>query len=386
VFAYDRDVLERYPGVRAGLVHATGLANIPSSPALLDEYRAEQTAAVERLSATAVADLPSIVAWRRAFTAFGAKPTQYRNAAEALLRRLDKHGDLPSISTLVDLGNLVSIRYAMPVAVFDLDGVAGSITVRFARGDERFTDLGSTEVDSPEPGEVVFVDEEDVVSARRWCWRQSAQSATRAATTEALVVVEGQHESAEQDVAAAAADLVALLAAHEPGSRTSSQVLPDRPTVVIRSAVAEDAGDVGEIWHQGWRDGHLGLVPQELVEVRTEESFRRRAAGRVADTTVSTVDGVVAGFVMVVSDEVEQVYVSAAHRGTGVAGALMAEAERQVRANGHTDAWLAVVAGNARAKAFYEKAGWRDEGPFDYDAESERGPFVVPCRRYTKPV
>ena len=144
MFAYDRDVAERYPGIRAGLVHATGLANGPSSPELLEEYRAEQRAAAERLSATALADLPSIVAWRRAFTAFGAKPTQYRNAAEALLRRLDKHGDIPSISTLVDLGNLVSIRYAMPVAVFDRAHLAGSITVRFAEGTEPFTDLGSS--------------------------------------------------------------------------------------------------------------------------------------------------------------------------------------------------------------------------------------------------
>jgi DNA/RNA-binding domain of Phe-tRNA-synthetase-like protein len=221
VFAYDRDVAERYPMIRAGLVHATGLANGPTSPALLEEYRAEQRAAAERLSTTALADMPSIVAWRRAFTAFGAKPTQYRNAAEALLRRLDKHEDIPSISTLVDLGNLVSIRYAMPVAVFDRAGVAGSITVRFARGDEPFMDLGSSESVHPEPGEVVFVDEEEVVCARRWCWRQSAQSATSPATTEALIVVEGQHESAERDVQAASDDLVALLAAHQAGSRTS---------------------------------------------------------------------------------------------------------------------------------------------------------------------
>jgi len=38
---------------------------------------------------------------------------------------------------------------------------------------------------------------------------------------------------------------------------------------------------------------------------------------------------------MVVDDEVEQVYVSALHRGTGVAAQLMGEAERQVRANGN---------------------------------------------------
>jgi threonine/homoserine/homoserine lactone efflux protein len=73
--------------------------------------------------------------------------SQYRNAAEALLRRLAKHGDIPTINTLVDIGNLVSIRYAMPVAVFDQANIAGgSITVRFATGAELFTDLGSTDV------------------------------------------------------------------------------------------------------------------------------------------------------------------------------------------------------------------------------------------------
>jgi GNAT superfamily N-acetyltransferase len=141
---------------------------------------------------------------------------------------------------------------------------------------------------------------------------------------------------------------------------------------------------VAEIWHLGWQDGHLGLVPQELADIRTEASFRTRAADRVADTTVATVDGAVAGFVMVVGDEVEQVYVSSGHRGTGVAAALLAEAERQVHANGHGKAWLAVVAGNARARAFYERAGWVDEGPFDYAAATEDGPIAVPCRRYTK--
>jgi GNAT superfamily N-acetyltransferase len=102
--------------------------------------------------------------------------------------------------------------------------------------------------------------------------------------------------------------------------------------------------------------------------------------------TVAVVDEEVAGFVLVVVDEVEQVYVSASHRGTGVADALMREAERQVRANGHAKAWLAVVAGNARARVFYERAGWRDEGPFEYAAAAETGPIGVPCQRYTKPV
>jgi DNA/RNA-binding domain of Phe-tRNA-synthetase-like protein len=225
VFAYDDAVAERYPTIRAGVVHATGLANGPSPPGLLDEYRAAQQAASERLSATAIADLPSIAAWRRAFTRFGAKPTQHRNAAEALLRRLAKQGDIPTINTLVDIGNLVSIRYSLPVAVFDLAGVAGSITVRFATGAEPFTDLGSTDAVHPDPGEVIFVDGTDIVSARRWCWRQSAQTATRATTVDALVVVEGHHDTASRDVESALTDLASLLASYQPRSQTASHVV-----------------------------------------------------------------------------------------------------------------------------------------------------------------
>jgi ribosomal protein S18 acetylase RimI-like enzyme len=156
---------------------------------------------------------------------------------------------------------------------------------------------------------------------------------------------------------------------------------------VIRPAEPGDAAAVAEIWRSGWRDGHLEDVPAALIRVRTDESFRTRAAERVGDTTVAVVDGAVAGFIMVVHDEAEQVYVSAAHRGKGVADALLAEAERQVREKGHDVAWLAVVSGNARARAFYERLGWRDEGGFDYEAAVEDGTTVsVPCRRYVKPV
>jgi GNAT superfamily N-acetyltransferase len=162
-------------------------------------------------------------------------------------------------------------------------------------------------------------------------------------------------------------------------------MVSDGPQVALRAARAEDARDIAEIWHRGWQDGHLGFVPQELVDARTAASFRTRASERISDTTVATVEGAVVGFVMVVDDEVEQVYVAGSHRGTGVARVLIGEAERQVRANGRGKAWLAVVAGNARARAFYERAGWVDEGPFDYAAAAaEDGPISVPCRRYAK--
>src|SRR5439155_6605885 len=110
---------------------------------------------------------------------------------------------------------------------------------------------------------------------------------------------------------------------------------PDGMTV--RPAVAEDADAVAAIWYAGWQDGHLGHVPEELVAVRTKESFWTRAAERVADTTVAVVDDEIAGFVMVVGAEVEQVYVARDHRGSGVARTLLTEAERQVKAAGHQE-------------------------------------------------
>ena len=154
--------------------------------------------------------------------------------------------------------------------------------------------------------------------------------------------------------------------------------------VDLRPARPDDVPAVGAIWAAGWRDGHLGHVPDALVAVRTPESFRVRAAHLVADTTVAVVDGEIAGFVTVTSDEVEQVFVAAHQRGTGVAGQLLGEAERQVAAAGHARAWLAVVLGNARARRFYERSGWADDGGFDLEIEQGGTAIAVPCRRYVK--
>lgn len=153
----------------------------------------------------------------------------------------------------------------------------------------------------------------------------------------------------------------------------------------LRPATAADMPAVADLWHAGWHDAHPGHVPDGLTAARTAEEFHRRAVDRVADTTVAEVEGGegdLAGFVMVVGDEVEQVYVAAAHRGSGVASALLDEAVRQVAAGGHAVAWLAVVEGNARARRFYERSGWRDAGELPYVVESGGETFVSPCRRY----
>jgi ribosomal protein S18 acetylase RimI-like enzyme len=156
--------------------------------------------------------------------------------------------------------------------------------------------------------------------------------------------------------------------------------------VELRPATPADADTIATLWHSGWRDGHLGNVPDALAEHRSPASFRDRTTAHLADTTVAVVGDEIAGFIMVGTDEAEQVYVAATHRGSGLATVLLSEAERQIAAAGFTTAWLAVVPGNTRARRFYERQGWHDAGGFTYEATTATGTFPVPCRRYEKPL
>jgi putative acetyltransferase len=155
---------------------------------------------------------------------------------------------------------------------------------------------------------------------------------------------------------------------------------------MIRSAQPRDMAAVADIWHRAWHVGHAGRVPDGLTAARTLDAFRARTPARVADTMVAEADGQVVGFTMVEGDEVEQVFVDPRSHGTGVAGPLLAAAEQQVAASGHDVAWLAVVVGNARARAFYEKHGWHDEGDLPYEVSAGGTTYVSPCRRYEKRV
>jgi DNA/RNA-binding domain of Phe-tRNA-synthetase-like protein len=231
MFYYHPDILARYPTLIGGVISATRLSNRPSPPDFIDLYRAEQQTVIAKIGDTPLSQLPSLAAWRSVFRSFGVDPTQIRSASEALLRRLTKQGDIPSINLLVDAGNLVSIRYALPIAVFDTRHAMGAIRVHFANGSERFTNLGTTEIDHPDAGEVVFSDDAKLVFARRWCWRQSDQSAARHDTTDVVIAIEGHHDGARADVENATRDLSVLLKEYAGGSITNAVLDKDNPSV-----------------------------------------------------------------------------------------------------------------------------------------------------------
>jgi len=208
-FAHSAEIWERFPQLAAGALLADGIrADVDAGP-LLAPWLGR---ARERLAAGPESELAEIAAWRRAYGQMGLKPTQYRSAAEALLRRFRRDGELPRLHPLVDLGNAVSLAFAVPVAVFDLAFVSGSLEVRHARGDEQHL-AWSGEIESPEPGEVIFADAADHAHARRWTFRQSRRSTVTATTGRALLVAEALHPSAAADVRAVTGALAEGLAA-----------------------------------------------------------------------------------------------------------------------------------------------------------------------------
>lgn len=204
-FRHSAEIWRRFPSLVPGVLLARGIT--PDS-ATRTRAAAFTAVASARLAAVAESELPEIRAWRRAFATMGLKPTQYRCAAESLLRRYRKEGALPRLHPLVDLCNAVSLAFAIPVAVFDVAQIRGNLEVRHADGDEAYLTF-SGQSEHPAPGEVIFADDSRQAHARRWTNRQSALSAVRSTTTAALIVAEALHDSAPKDVP----DLLSALAA-----------------------------------------------------------------------------------------------------------------------------------------------------------------------------
>ncbi len=154
----------------------------------------------------------------------------------------------------------------------------------------------------------------------------------------------------------------------------------------IRAAAADEVDRLASLWFDGWQDAHLEILPAALRRFRTLESFRDRLRAALTDVRVAGPPGEPAGFTIVKGDELYQLYVCAAARGTGVAATLIADAEAQIARSGADTAWLACAIGNARAARFYEKHGWQRIGTMVSELDTPEGPFPLDVWRYEKHV
>ncbi|UYV12385.1 MAG: phenylalanine--tRNA ligase beta subunit-related protein [Phycisphaera sp.] len=208
----DEAIYGAYPGYQAIVIYGAGLDNRGPAPwcgALL--RLAESGQRLEHAAEGQALD-PRLAAWRRAYSAFGAKPSRHHCSPEAMLKRVIAGRELPTINPIVDLYNAISLKHLIPIGGEDLDQVLDTPTLRFARGDEEFaiSAQGELAIERPTPGEVIWIDGLGV-TCRRWNWRQCRRTMISRETTNAYFVLDRLDPVLERLVETAALELAAGL-------------------------------------------------------------------------------------------------------------------------------------------------------------------------------
>jgi len=231
-FRIADEIFQRFPGYVRGVVIAHELENGPSPPALLDLLREAEASVRARVKPDAVAEEPRIKSWREAYRAFGAKPAEFRSSIEAMARRALKNERLPAINALVDIGNLISLRYLVPAGAHAIDVLAGDIALRAATGAEQFVAFGSTGTERPVPGEIIFT-EGDTVLTRRWTWRQAQHTLTLSESRAVEFNIDGLPPVPAAVVEQAGAEIMELVQRFCGGRARFALLSRDHPSVSL---------------------------------------------------------------------------------------------------------------------------------------------------------
>lgn len=208
-YSINPAIFQAHPEYRRGVVVFRNLDNLQRQPEVSRQLRDSEIALRERITGNP-AEFPRIAAWRDAFRLFGAKPSEHRSSIEALSRRVLKPESLPDINTLVDIGNLLSLRYMLPAGVHPITAHSQSVELRQASASDRFLAEPDKEPETLPVGEIVLAAGNRVLT-RRWVWRQAADTRTLPETNLVFFDIDGLPPTTDIDVKAAIADLIELV-------------------------------------------------------------------------------------------------------------------------------------------------------------------------------
>lgn len=127
----------------AGMAVMATVKNTPYNESLwrqIDEFTLRYQ---EMYTTDSIKDMVTIRATREAYKKCGKDPSRYRPSGEALCRRILRGLPLYQIDTLVDLINVVSIRYGYSIGGFDADKIQGdSLVLGIGRAGEPYEGIG----------------------------------------------------------------------------------------------------------------------------------------------------------------------------------------------------------------------------------------------------
>jgi len=153
---------------------------------------------------------PRIASWREAFRSFGADPDEHLPAIQSLVQAALEGRHLPHAVPVVALSNYISLKYLLPSGADDLTHVVGDFGIRAAQGDEIYVPLGSSEVEPPDPGEVIYADQRKVM-CRRWTWLQGEHTKVTRQTRDVTINIDVLPPATREEGERAVQELIALL-------------------------------------------------------------------------------------------------------------------------------------------------------------------------------
>ncbi|MDR7414884.1 MAG: phenylalanine--tRNA ligase beta subunit-related protein [Armatimonadota bacterium] len=144
--------------VRLGVVHAEDLRTTREAPEVWAEAMGLQQALRGKYAGRPPGEIEALRHARELYRLLGEDPTKNRPSSEALLRRVLRGDGLPRINLLVDVVNLCSLEFLLPIGLYDLDRVRGEVCVRLGGPGEAYESLGKGTFRAE--GRLVVADEE----------------------------------------------------------------------------------------------------------------------------------------------------------------------------------------------------------------------------------
>lgn len=225
-------ILDKYPTINIGVIEGRDLHIIKNHPKL-DKYKTEALISAEdQVGCNPITRHPYVASWRKMYRSFGTKPGDYRPSAEALLRRALKKQVFPNINTSVDAYNAISIKYIIPMGGFDSDNIKGDIELRFSPGNEGFIPLGSNKLEHTYEGEVVYADQQRILT-RRWNYRDCEETKITSKTKNLVMFIDGSPEIPEQIIEKASLELSELLKTCCRGNYKTNIAKIDNPVIEL---------------------------------------------------------------------------------------------------------------------------------------------------------
>jgi lysyl-tRNA synthetase class 2 len=191
------DIMKKYHHLSIGVVKIHGIHTHQTSQEVKHMLDQEQQKIVKLFKGQDIHNHHHIRAWKNAYKSFGAK-SSHLSSIENLVKRVLDGQDISTGNMLVDLYNLISLRYIVPVKGHDLEKISGPIKLIAAQGNESAVLLGQKEPSTAKAGEIIYHDEEGLV-CRRWNWKEADRVKMSDQTQSALFLLQGV-DSISKDV------------------------------------------------------------------------------------------------------------------------------------------------------------------------------------------